>query len=434
MPEQESNKAIELQRAVNELSVLNEIANAINISMSTEKIAETIVQHCIKHIAASQGAIFLIDELSKTSDEFKTFIRSRSTSTIEVSFHLNQFIIGWMIKNKTILLCNDLKSDQRFGLADFEKQGIKSILAIPLVDKKSLIGIMSIFNKEADHGFDENDRRFLSIVGSQVAKVLENARLFERENKFLTELNQLRLQNMAKLAAGIAHEFNSPVGAIVSSANLVKRAIGNLKRIFEQNKDILSGGEVEKNFNSLVGSADVIETGGENVKNLVNRLKSFVQLDQGELQRIDIHKCIEDCLVMLNFRLEKRIIVSRRFDAESELNCFPAQLNQVFYEILLNSIEAIPEKGLIEITTYDKEDYFYATIKDSGKGIPEQDIDQVFEPGFTTKGAKVGVGLGLPICFQIIKSHHGDLTVNSEPGKGTTVIIKLPLDVSESLN
>jgi signal transduction histidine kinase len=331
-----------------------------------------------------------------------------------------------MLKNKKILLCNDLKSDERFGLADFEKQGIQNILAVPLIEKENLIGIMSMFNKKTDHGFDETDRRFLSIVGSQVAKVLENARLFERENNFITELHQLRLQNMAKLAAGIAHEFNSPIGAIVSSADLVRRAISNLQDILKQNPDMLLNNEAEKNIKSLIGSAEIIEAGGANVKSLVNRLKSFVQLDKVELQRVDIHRCIEDCLVMLNFRLEGRMVVSKHFNATSELEGYPAQLNQVFYELILNSIEAIPEKGHIKITTYDKNQYIYVTIEDSGKGIPSRDLDHVFEPGFSTKGAKVGAGLGLPICFQIIKFHNGNLEVNSEPGVGTEVILKLP--------
>lgn len=433
MTDPETNKTDQLRRAIKELSVLNDIAMAINISMSTEKIAEIIVKYCTKHVMASQGAIFLIDELSKSIEDFKTFIRSKSLSITDVSFHLNKLIIGWMIRHKKNLLCNDPKSDSRFNKVDFEKQGIFSFLAVPLLERRNLIGILTVFNKENQDKFNDEDSRFLAIVGSQVAKVLENARLFEREKKFISELNQQRLQSMAKLTAGIAHEFNTPMGAIISSANLITRAVTNLRGVFEKDPEMVLSGDVEKFITHLASSAGVIEDGGAKMKNLVKRLKSFAQLDQSELQTADLNRCMEDCLTMLESRIGDGIEVIKRYNAESNVLCYPAQLNQVFFEVLLNAIEAMPEKGKLEISTCIAKDELFVEIADSGEGISLKDNERVFEPGFTTKGVKVGVGLGLPICYQIVKSHQGDIEIKSEPGEGTKVIIKLPTDLRQPL-
>ena len=113
--------------------------------------------------------------------------------------------------------------------------------------------------------------------------------------------------------------------------------------------------------------------------------------------------------------------------------CFPGQLNQVFLNLLINSKQAIKEKGTIRITTFEKNKKVHIVFKDSGIGISKTNLRKVFDPGFTTKGRGVGAGLGLSICYQIIQDHRGEIKVESELGKGTTFTIALPADLEEIL-
>jgi sigma-B regulation protein RsbU (phosphoserine phosphatase) len=185
MPNNLNPESDRLRKALDELVALNKIANAINALMSVDKITQTIVDHCLKKIQASQGAVFLLDEKDKEADRFKTFIREFSPSTDKIPFHVNESLTGWIIKNKTMFASNDPDNDDRFKWMHLSKLGIKSILAAPLLSQKGLTGSLILFNKKDPQGFTEEDKRFLGIVGSQTAKVIENARLREQEQELI---------------------------------------------------------------------------------------------------------------------------------------------------------------------------------------------------------------------------------------------------------
>jgi len=167
-----------LRGSVNELSALNEIAIAINSTMSVQQITKVILNHCLQRVKASQGAVFLIEDSVPSA---VTFERAAIDTTSGLPIHLNESLKGWITANKQILLMNRPDSDSRFNGIDFAKHGIRSILAAPLVSRHGLIGVLALFNKEASDGFSEDDQRFLGIVGTQTGKVIEIAQLHERE-------------------------------------------------------------------------------------------------------------------------------------------------------------------------------------------------------------------------------------------------------------
>ena len=187
--EQELNR---LKSAISELSALNQIAGAINVAMSVDKISQIIIDHCLKKLAAAQGTIFLLDEEEK-ADQLKTFVRKMDSGIEQIPLRLNLNLTGWIIKNKKILLSNQPQTDNRFIDMDFNEIGVKSILAAPLLTRKGLVGVLAIFNKNGDGGFTEEDKRFAGIVATQTASVIENARLFEREKKLITIEEELNI-------------------------------------------------------------------------------------------------------------------------------------------------------------------------------------------------------------------------------------------------
>jgi sigma-B regulation protein RsbU (phosphoserine phosphatase) len=203
------NEQNRLKQALEELTALNQIANAINALMSVDKITQVIVDHCVRRVRASQGAVFLLDDKIEKTDGFKTFIREFSISSEKIPVHLHDSLMGWMIKNKSILVSNNPDADDRFGGFRFSSLGVYSILTAPLTAREGLIGTLAVFNKKDAEGFTENDKRFLGIVASQAAKVLENARLHEKEEKLAI------MQEEMKLARNIQQGF-LPRGGVSS--------------------------------------------------------------------------------------------------------------------------------------------------------------------------------------------------------------------------
>jgi len=185
---QEENQ--KLKQAVEELSLLNEIATAVSSTMPMEEINKLIVSKCLTRIRAEQGYVSLVDSQEKTSNTH-TLVRVFDRSTLSVPFRLGITLTGWMVKNQAPLLVNDALSDERFQGTEWNGIPVRSVLAVPLKVKNRLIGFMALFNrKEGD--FTPEDQRLLSIVGMQSAQTIEAARLYEEEKRAAAMEEDLR--------------------------------------------------------------------------------------------------------------------------------------------------------------------------------------------------------------------------------------------------
>jgi serine phosphatase RsbU (regulator of sigma subunit) len=195
-----------MKMAVEELTALNQIASAINVSMSVDKITQITVDHMNRRLKSQQGAVFLLESDGGTEERFKTFVREMTPESGGVKFRLNMALSGWMIKNRTILLSNEPATDNRLVGVDFAQMGITSLLAAPLLSRNGLIGVMAVFNKQDPAGFTEQDKRFIGIVSTQATKVIENARLFEQERKLQTI--ELDIQRAKAIQQGFLPRHN----------------------------------------------------------------------------------------------------------------------------------------------------------------------------------------------------------------------------------
>lgn len=183
-----------LRVAVEELSILNEIAITISSTNSLDRVVELIVQKCIKHLKVEQGAVMLLQENDQASP-FRTMVRQADASTMSriLPFRLDTQLTGWMLKNQKPLVINNFEEDDRFQKGELENFSIKSLLSVPLRLKGKMIGLLTVFNKKIADGFGDNDQRLLSIISAQSAQVIENARLLEEEKSFLMMQEQMRL-------------------------------------------------------------------------------------------------------------------------------------------------------------------------------------------------------------------------------------------------
>jgi len=235
-----------------------------------------------------------------------------------------------------------------------------------------------------------------------------------------------RMASLGKLAAGVAHEMNNPVGAVRSVASSVARAVSKLRS--QLSEGTADPAALQPILNVIEDAGRVMDEGTRRITGVVDNLKSFARLDESGLQRADINRELEGTLALLEHVLSPGVAVRKDFAELPEVMCYPSDLNQLFLNILMNADEAIDGGGTIVVTTRDNYPKVQVCIEDTGRGITAEHLEEVFEPGFTTKGSGVGTGLGLAICYQIVRDHDGDIRVTSEPGVGTTFIIELPVD------
>ncbi len=244
-----------------------------------------------------------------------------------------------------------------------------------------------------------------------------------------------KMASLGMLVAGIAHEINTPLGALSSMHDTLKRAVGKLKETLEAQfpNELQENSGLSKPLKVIEDANRVIDNGSERVTTIVRRLRSFARLDEAELKTVDIHEGLEDTLTLIHHEIKHNLKVIKHFGDIPPVACFPGRLNQVYLNLLINAKQAIRDKGEISITTSQKDGNVHIEFKDNGNGIPKDKLKKVFDPGYTTKGVGVGTGLGLSIVYQIIEDHKGTITVESEVGKGTTFTIAFPMNLDELL-
>jgi signal transduction histidine kinase len=263
----------------------------------------------------------------------------------------------------------------------------------------------------------------------------ELARANDELSRLLVELRaaQARLVQQAKMAslgqlvAGVAHEVNTPLGAVVSNNDLFMRCFSRLRRRVEE-LGLMSDPVVARDLNAVTELVDVTRVACERITTIVRELRVFARLDEADRKAVDLHEGLESTLLLINHLIKGRIEVRRDYDRLPPVECHPNQINQVFMNLLVNACQAIEGEGVITLrTAHDTaRRRVMVSISDSGHGISRDALGRIFDPGFTTKGAGVGTGLGLSICYQIVEAHGGEITVDSQMGKGTTFSIWLP--------
>lgn len=214
----------QLQLAVNELKVLNDIATTISSTQPVEKIIDQIVIKCIKHLGVQEGTISLLERKSDAG-KFNTMIRRQDSSTEKVPIKLDSRLTGWMLKNRSILLSNDITEDERFNFLDSDSYSFRSILCVPLIVKGDLIGYLAVFNKKNGYLFSDKDRRLLSIIGSQSAQVIENARLYEEEKALLSLQEEMRMARDIQLNL-LPDKTPVVPGFQISATNIPAKLVG----------------------------------------------------------------------------------------------------------------------------------------------------------------------------------------------------------------
>ncbi|MEL6554995.1 MAG: ATP-binding protein [Cyanobacteria bacterium J06621_11] len=251
-----------------------------------------------------------------------------------------------------------------------------------------------------------------------------------------------KMSSLGQMVAGIAHEINNPISFVRGNIKPLEtyfRDVVDLLLLYEQTypnpseeiEDKREDIEIDfllEDVDKIFGSMNM---GTRRVQEIVVSLRNFSRLDESTIKDVDLREGIESTLLILNHRIKQGVEIIKNYADLPLVNCSPAQLNQVFTNIIANALDAMFDadvslKQLTITTRTHTDDQVQVSIKDSGPGMPDEVKDKIFDPFFTTKPVGKGTGLGLGICFKIIQQHQGSVVVNSELDQGTEFLITLP--------
>jgi two-component system sensor histidine kinase TtrS len=272
-----------------------------------------------------------------------------------------------------------------------------------------------------------------------------NHRLVETRSQLL---QAEKMASVGLLAAGVAHEINTPLGFITSNLGALERYTHELLGLVDSSCDIVTALPEDNPLRQkLVSGKAYIDldylredsatllsetrVGLERVRAIVQGLRNFALPNDINWQRVDINKCLEDALVVAAGELPTGIKVVRDYGKLPLVQCQPQPINQVLANLLLNAIHAMSGKGVLTLSSGIDGDQAWVEVRDNGQGIAPEHLEHIFDPFFTTKPVGKGTGLGLSICYGIMQQHHGRIEVSSTLGEGSAFRVVLPISQPE---
>jgi two-component system NtrC family sensor kinase len=406
-----------LVRRNQELAALIEINRVVTSSLDMDEVLEATIKGIREILQVEAGSLALVDEEADRLVFRTTFSPEHgwiSGRTIEPG----KGIVGYVVQSGKPKLVNNVELDPLFLVEVDEEPGLaaRTILCVPLIVRGRVIGAIEVINK-LDGTFTSQDRELLEAMAASVAVAVENAGLYSELADFAEELERSQAQlvqaekmaAIGRLAASIAHEINNPLQAIHNTLHL------SLHKNLEDGKRLQYTGLAQTEVQRLI--------------EIVQRMLDFYRPSRGGAEPTDINSIVENVLALAQKRLEHGD-VHVQTHLSPDLPAVPIvadQITQVFLNIIINAIEAMPSGGDLGLETTLSEDGRWVLIRfhDTGAGMSPEQIANLFEPFYTTKTD--GTGLGLAISYGIVERHGGEIDVSSQPGQGTTFVVKLPM-------
>ena len=255
------------------------------------------------------------------------------------------------------------------------------------------------------------------------------------EEKLATAKQQLidahHMISVGMLLAGIVHEINTPIGSIVSNNEVSVRSLVMLKEMVQQAQSTGSAlpPKASKILETLLSLAAVDKIACERIMSVIRSLKTFIGGKSHEFRKANVNEILDNSLKLARCEFRHRIQVETELGELKEIECDAQQLGQVFLNLLVNAGQSISGEGKVTVRSSMDNDSILISIADTGSGIAPENRARIFGPGFTTKPAGVGTGLGLSLSKEIIvDTHGGSIDVDSEVGKGTTFNVRIPVE------
>ena len=381
-----------------------EISRALRSTAPLDDLFREIVDGVVEFSGAERAFLLTVDERGRIRIPVA---RSREREPIsEPQQQVSRRIVSEVLEKARSMRITDAggayaKAESVVNL------DLRSIMCAPMMRGSMVVGMLYVDNRSRAGQFTGADQELLDIFAAQAAIALENARLvreFARDEK---------IRVMGNLAGGVAHDFN----------NLLTAILGRAQQMAELTDD-----------DRIRGGLDTIMKAAQDGSVVVSRLQEFTRTRrEGTFRSVNLGEVITDVLEFTRTRWEgdalrrgQRIEIVREVPSHVWVLGNLAEVREVFTNLVLNSVAAMPEGGALTIRVSVENERVETVVEDTGQGMTEEARESIFDPYFTTRGSE-GSGLGMSIVYNIVLRHEGTIRVESAPGEGTRVVVSLPL-------
>ena len=416
------------QLQLSRLELLSRIVRSILELHDLESILRTMLGYLEESFGVDYGCVLLYDELGDRV-ELKTI----SSKTLPIAeklgfeegqlFHAEATGLRSALRGKVAHL-PDLTTLDDECYRKFSQAGIGSMLIVPMITGDRTIGLLVLARREAN-AFEEDEIEFLRRLSEYVALAVYQTKLHLNLESAYEDLRQAqeammqqeRLKALGQMASGIAHDINNALAPVIGFSDIILRDEPNLS---DNAKQYLR----------------IIRTAGEDIVNIVSRMREFYRSrdERERLLPVDLNRMAEQVVELTRPRWrdipqERGIMVYVNLDLQEDLPHImgiESEIREAMTNLVINAVDAMPEGGRITIRTRSIEDNVLLEVSDTGMGMDEETRRRCLEPFYSTKG-DLGTGLGLAMVYGTMQRHEGDIEIESELGKGTTMRLIFPV-------
>lgn len=411
------------RRWARHMAAIGDACREITASLDLKRTLKLVMAKGAETLPMDAGALFLFDPTAQT---YRVAVSHNLSPehVNRITFAFEEGVPGWVVKHRQALIIPDAAADSRvhpYVVGD----GVRSVLATPLVARQQVVGVLNLYCKTGTAAFDEEAMRLAEVFAAQAAIAIENARLVEELRRAAAELEErverrtrqlretqaqiIRAEKLAvvgRLAASVAHEVNNPLQAVALQLQLIAE---------------------DSSIESARERLAIVREELDRIAGIVQRLLDFQRPAPGKRTLCNVTALLDDVLALVGKQLQQHGISVLH---EKQAGLKPVlvagnQMKQVFLNLVLNAIEAMPGGGQLRICTEQSDNTIIVAFIDSGVGMTAGVVAQLFEPFFSTKSN--GTGLGLAVSHEIVTQHGGTLEASSQPGQGSTFTVRLPI-------
>lgn len=426
-----------------DIAVLSEIGRQVTATLDLERILSQVYEHVNSMMDAYVFSIGLFDA-EKQQIDFKLVIQGgERLPEFSMKMSEKKRLAVWCVSRRQEIIINEAGEGLKFIKSipkALTNEPTESLIYQPLLVQDRLIGCLSLQSLEAN-AYKDHQLDMVRTIAASAAIALDNAQAHRNLKESQEQLMmQEKMASLGTLTAGVAHEINNPTNfAHVSTQNLEIDLHSFKDFLFEL---VGEDGEQEiidsfnRRFDPLFRHLSTIKEGTQRIKGIVKDLQAFTRHDMDGKKDVEIVESLESTIKLVEATYRETVVIETEFTVNPRIDCWPAQLNQVFMNLLVNACQAIAIKlkgepkgvrGKVIVGTAMVEDRVAISFTDDGCGMEPDTISKLFEPFFTTKDVGEGTGLGLSISFGIIQKHEGEILVESTLNEGSSFIVKLPV-------
>ncbi|MBX7219161.1 MAG: FHA domain-containing protein [Blastocatellia bacterium] len=390
---------------LNRLKNLNDTTRKMLAVRSVKELFEVLIESVMTALPAERGVILMKNPATNQAEI--QVERSRSESGGKV--HPSRTIVDQVFHENVAIRSFDTMADNRFALnSSIIQQAIHSVMCAPISSNNRVWGVCYVDNLMAHMQFNDEELEYFLALTQQAGLAMENLHLIEELRATQEKLiSQEKLATLGQFSSGIAHELKNQLTTLTAA-------------------EILMAVTQDQDLRKLI---QLILNAQQRMLSMVNEIRDFAKQsgDSFVKELKPVVPVLEEALSFSRFDPVVKICrIETKFEANPEFYLNEDKLMQVILNLLRNAAQAMPQGGLISIRCLEIDNHTVISVRDTGCGISKEQINRIWDPFYTTKGAE-GTGLGLGICRRIIEGHFGTITCQSELEKGTTFTITIPI-------